>query len=215
MKLDAATLAAMISSRICHDLVSPVAALSAGLDVLDENAGADMREQALSLIRNSTGQLTVKLEFLRATLGSATIGNGDADMGELKAIAEKFFAVHKPDLIWNAPVARAPRAAGRLVMNLLLVALDSLPRGGQVEVSGGVGEERAEYTISARGPRALLKPGVRAALAGEMPEDGFDGRSIQPYLAFLVAAGAKAELAARESEERIDLIVRVSANVPA
>jgi len=52
---------------------------------------------------------------------------------------------------------------------------------------------------------------VRAGLAGELPEGGFDGRSVQPYLAFITAAGARAELAARESEERVELIVRIAA----
>lgn len=215
MQVDASTLAAMISSRICHDLVSPVAALNAGLDVLAEGGGADMREQAMSLIRNSADQLTVKLEFLRATLGAGTTGEGDYDLGELKNLSMKFFAVHKPELVWSLTTARAPRAAARILMNLLLVGLDCLPRGGTLHVSGGQVDERVEFVVSASGPRALLKPGVRAGLAGQTPEGGFDGRSIQPYLAFLTASGAKAELAARESEDKVELIVRMFAPVPA
>jgi histidine phosphotransferase ChpT len=215
MQIDAAQLAAMIASRVCHDLVSPVAALNAGLEILDEGGNADMREQSMALIRTSTEQLMVKLEFLRAALGSATTGEGDFDLGEVRNLSAKFFSSQKPELVWSLAPARTPRAAARLLMNLLLVAADCLPRGGTVEVTGGQTGEQVEYVVSARGPRALMKPGVRAGLAGQTPEEGFDGRSIQPYLAFLTAAGAKAELAARESEERVDLIVRMTAPVAA
>ena len=66
MLIDASTLVALVSSRICHDLVSPVAALTTAMDILDDDHGADMREQAMELIRNSAAQAGVKLEFMRA-----------------------------------------------------------------------------------------------------------------------------------------------------
>jgi histidine phosphotransferase ChpT len=93
-------------------------------------------------------------------------------------------------------------------MNLLLVGLDCLPRGGELEVNGQYEDDKLTLSIVATGKRAEIKPAVRAALAGELPEGGFDGRSIQPYLAFLCASNARAQLAARESEERVEIIVR-------
>jgi histidine phosphotransferase ChpT len=96
-------------------------------------------------------------------------------------------------------------------MNLILVGLDCLPRGGKLEVTGGQEGDKLTLNVIATGTRATLKPAVRAGLAGEMPEGGFDGRSVQPYLAFITASGARAELAARESEERVELIVRIAA----
>jgi hypothetical protein len=92
MLIDTSTLVALVSSRICHDLVSPVAALTTALDILDDDHGADMREQAMDLIRNSAAQAGVKLEFMRATFGAGTIGVGQADLGELQKLSERFFA---------------------------------------------------------------------------------------------------------------------------
>lgn len=209
MIIDTATLVALVSSRICHDLVSPVAALTTALDILDDDHGADMREQAMELIRNSAVQAGVKLEFMRATFGAGTIGVGDSDLGELRKLSERFFATQKPELKWSLDVAMVPRAAARLLMNLLLVGLDCLPRGGLLEVSGSQDGDKLNLSVCASGTRASMKPAVRAGLAGEMPEGGFDGRSIQPYLAFLAASGSRAELAARESEERVEIIVRM------
>ena len=209
MLIDTTTLVALVSSRICHDLVSPIAALTTALDILDDDHGADMREQAMDLIRTSASQAAVKLEFMRATFGAGTIGAGDTDLGDIKKLAERFFATQKPNLTWNLQLTAVPRPAARLLMNLLLVGLDCLPRGGNLEVSGEQIDNRLTLSVCATGTRAILKPDVRAGLAGELPEGGFDGRSIQPYLAFLTASGCRAELAAREREERVEIIVRL------
>jgi histidine phosphotransferase ChpT len=209
MIIDTATLVALVASRICHDLVSPVAALTTAMDILDDDHGADMREQAMELIRSSAGQAGVKLEFMRATFGAGTIGAGESDLGELKSLSERFFATQKPELRWTLELTRVPRSAARLLMNLLLVGLDCLPRGGLLEVSGNHEGGKLNLSVCASGTRAAMKPAVRAGLAGEMPEGGFDGRSIQPYLAYLAASGSRAELAARESDERVEIIVRL------
>jgi histidine phosphotransferase ChpT len=209
MPIDNATLVALVSSRICHDLISPIGALTTALDILDDDHGADMREQAMELIRTSAWQAGVKLEFMRATFGAGTIGVGSSELGEVRKLSERFFATQKSELVWSLALTQVPRAAARLLMNLLLVGLDCLPRGGVVEVTGSQEGDRLNLSVCATGTRANIKPAVRASLAGETPEGGFDGRSIQPYLAFLAASGSRAELAARESDERVEIIVRM------
>ena len=211
MLIDPATLVALVSSRICHDLVSPVAALTTALDILDDDHGADMREQAMDLIRNSAAQAGVKLEFMRATFGAGTIGTGEADLGELAKLSERFFATQKPELRWLLQIDSLPRAAARLLMNLLLLGLDCLPRGGVLDVNVSQSGVTLTLSVSATGTRAAMKPAVRAGLAGEIPEGGFDGRSIQPYLAYLAASSSRAQLSARESEDRVEIIVRIAA----
>eukprot|EP01032_Pedospumella_encystans_P003240 gene3240-3819_t len=111
MLMDASTLVALISSRICHDLVSPISALTTALDILDDDHGADMREQAMDLIRTSANQAAVKLEFMRATFGAGTTGAGTADLGELRELSRRFVESQKPELIWTLPIQTAPRAA--------------------------------------------------------------------------------------------------------
>jgi histidine phosphotransferase ChpT len=210
MLIDTTTLVALVSSKICHDLVSPVAALTTALDILDDDHGVDMREQAMELLRTSASQAAVKLEFMRTTFGAGTVGAGDFELGEVRDLAMRFFETQKPDLKWNLTLQTVPRPAARLLMNLLLVGLDCLPRGGVLEVNGSKSADRLELAIVATGTRAGLKPSVRAGLSGEMPEGGFDGRTIQPYIAYLTASGSRAELAARESDERVEIIVRMA-----
>jgi histidine phosphotransferase ChpT len=147
---------------------------------------------------------------MRATFGAGTIGVGTTDLGDLKDLATRFVQSQKPDFVWKLAIQTVPRSAARILMNLILVALDCLPRGGVIEVNGHQDADKLTLSVAASGTRATLKPSVRAGLAGELPEGGFDGRSVQPYLAFLTASAARAQLAARESDERIELIVRLT-----
>jgi histidine phosphotransferase ChpT len=211
MPLDQNTLVALIASRICHDLVSPMAAVTTALDVMDTETSADMREHAMQVVRSSASDSRAKLEFLRAAFGSATAGTGTADLGELKRIAEAYVGTAKPELVWSTTEVFVPRIAARLLLNLIIVGVDSLPRGGQIVVTSLREGGRIEFQVACTGKRASLKDAVREALQGLTPEGGFDGRTIQPYMTFLSATAARAELAARDAEESVTLIARVPA----
>lgn len=211
MSLDPNALVALVASRICHDLVSPMAGVTTALDVLDDGANAETRDYAMQVVRTSAADSRAKLEFLRAALGSATAGEGIADLTELRRICEAYVATGKPELVWSTTEAFVPRVAARLLLNLIMVAMDSLPRGGRIEVTGSRSAGLLELAIACTGTRAGLKPTVRDALQGRTPEGGFDGRTVQPYVAFLAATSARAELAAREAPESVTLIARVPA----
>ena len=64
-------LAALISSRICHDVISPVGAIANGLEMLAEEQDEAMREQTMALIRRSASQASAKLQFARLAFGAA------------------------------------------------------------------------------------------------------------------------------------------------
>ena len=83
-------LAALISSKICHDVIGPVGAIYNGLEVLDEDNDADSRDFALSVIRQSTEQASAKLQFARFAFGAAGTAGAVVDLGEAKGIAENF-----------------------------------------------------------------------------------------------------------------------------
>ena len=70
MKLTASDLAALLCARICHDLVSPIGALGAALEVFDDDDNLDMRDDAIDLIRLSARQASAKLQFLRLAFGA-------------------------------------------------------------------------------------------------------------------------------------------------
>jgi|APTNR8051073442_1049403.scaffolds.fasta_scaffold03637_4 histidine phosphotransferase ChpT len=209
MAIDNDMIIALVASRVCHDLASPLQALTTALDVLEGDNGPEMHKSAVDLIRESTMQASAKVDFMRSTFGSLTAGAGDANLTDLRNIATKYIATLKPILDWQSAREMVSRPLARIVMNFIMIAIDSLPRGGEIIVTDTQHGDLLEFNIKAQGPRVMLKPAMRLGLQGLSPEEGYDGRSIQPYLAYLAASKHKIELAAREDEQSITLIARM------
>lgn len=200
----ASELAALLCARLCHDLVSPVAALGAALSVLDDENAADMREQALDLIRTGANQAHAKLEFVRLAFGAGGSRPGTIDMGEMHKLASAMFAGAKAELVWKTKDGGLSKPAARVLLNLIWMAFDNVPRGGSVTVEANGDDRSARLRVVAAGPRARIDPAYIEALAGRAGEDGYDGRSIQPYYTGLVARENGGRVEARVEEERIE-----------
>lgn len=202
-------LTALVASRICHDMVEPMSAIIQGLEMI-KGADGKTDPDALSLLDHGVGKAWAKLEFFRFALAGA-VAEGDSELEEGRAVAFKLYGVLKAELIWNAPPVAMPRPAVRVVVNLLLIANECLPRGGTVEVTAEKWGEGGEVRIIATGPRAKLREATAIALKGEAPDDGLSGHTIHPALTGLLARQGGVELMARESPECVELIARSAA----
>lgn len=205
--MEGSHLAALVASRVCHDLVEPMSAIIQGMEMLKHAEANGRNADALALVEHGVTKAWAKLEFFRFAFAGAHV-QGDGELEEARATAERLYASLKPAFEWGAPRVAMPRAAVRVVMNLLMIANECLPRGGVVRLEAGPGDEGTEIRIVAEGPRVRLKPETAAGLRGEAPEEGFQGHTIQPVLTGLLARQAGVELAARESPERVELIAR-------
>lgn len=204
--IEGTQLAALTAAKICHDLVEPMNAIIQGLDLL-KDGDASAKADALSLLEQGVAKAWAKLEFFRFAVGGA-LAEGEGELDEARQVAERLYGALRPDLVWNAPAVTLPKAATRVVTNLLLIANECLPRGGTVEVTASAS---GEVAIVATGPRAGLRPATAAALRGEAPADGYTGPVVMPLLTGILARQAGIELLARESEERVELAARASA----
>lgn len=200
-------LSALIASRICHDMVEPMSAIIQGLEMIKSADGKGLDPDAISLLDNGVGKAWAKLEFFRFAMAGA-MAEGDSTLEEGHAVATKLYGALKADLKWSAPEVQMPRPAVRVVVNLLLIANECLPRGGVVEVTAEKVGDVGEVRIIATGPRAKLREATGLALKGGSLEEGLSGHTIQPALTGLLARQGGVELLARESEERVELIAR-------
>jgi histidine phosphotransferase ChpT len=201
--IEAPHMAAMVASKLCHDMIEPMNGMIHGLELLKETELAQRHPEALSLLDQGVNKAWAKLDLFRFAIGGA-LSEGDATLDEARELAERLYQHLKPELRWRAPPAPMPRAAVRVIANLLLIAADCLPRGGVVEIAAGAGEVR----IAATGARALMKPATAAGLRGETPEGGFQGANIHPALTRLYAERAGVAIETRVDAERIELIAR-------
>jgi histidine phosphotransferase ChpT len=202
-------LTALVASRICHDMVEPMSAIIQGLEMI-KGADGKIDPDAISLLDHGVAKAWAKLEFFRFAMAGA-MAEGDSELEEGRAVAFKLFGVLKADLVWSAPAVRMPRPAVRVIVNLLLIANECLPRGGTVEVTAAKHGDGGEVMITAKGPRAKLREATAAALRGDEAEEALSGHTIQPTLTGLLARQGAVELIAREGEERVELIARSGA----
>jgi histidine phosphotransferase ChpT len=205
--IDNTKLTALVASRICHDMVEPMSAIIQGLEMI-KGADGKTDPDALSLLDHGVGKAWAKLEFFRFAMAGA-MAEGDSELEEGRAVAVKLYSVLKPELVWSAGAVAMPRPAVRVIVNLLLIANECLPRGGTVEVTATKTADGGEVVITATGARAKLREATGAALRGE--GDELTGHTIQPTLTGLLARQGGVTLSARESEEKVELIARSAA----
>lgn len=205
--IDNTKLTALVASRICHDMVEPMSAIIQGLEMIKDGDGKPDPD-ALSLLDHGVGKAWAKLEFFRFAMAGA-VAEGDSELEEGRAVAIKLYSVLKPELVWSVPSVAMPRPAVRVIVNLLLIANECLPRGGKVELTANKTADGGEVIVTATGPRAKLREPTAAALRGD--EGELSGHTIQPTLTGLLARQGGVELSARESEEKVELIARSAA----
>ncbi len=187
--IEALDLAALLCSRVCHDLISPIGAIVNGLEVLEEDNDAETQQFALELIKKSSRTASAKLQFCRIAFGAAGSAGAQIDLGDAESTARGFFEDDKTRLAWNLPRALLPKNRVKLLLNLLLIAGQAIPRGGQLTVEPVGAGETMGFKIRAAGVNARIPPAVPALLAVQ-PGEGVDAHRIQPFYAGLLAQAA-------------------------
>ena len=191
--LDALDLAALLCSRVCHDLISPAGAIVNGLEVLEEAKDDETRSFAMELIKKSARTASARLQFCRIAFGAAGSAGAQIDLGDAENVARGFIEDEKVKLAWNLPRALMPKNRVKLLLNMLLVATASIPRGGVVAIDGNGAEEDMALKIVARGLNARIPQAVPALLAGFPDRGVVDAHAIQPfYTGLLGRAGGLA-----------------------
>lgn len=202
--LDALDLAALLCSRVCHDVISPVGAIVNGLEVLEEEKDEAMKKNALDLIRKSASNASARLQFARLAYGAAGSAGAEIDLGDAEGVARALLGDDRLRLVWNLPRALWPKNRVKLLLNLLLIATATIPRGGTLKVDKA---EKSGFSLTAEGQNAKLAPAVAEMLAGKAA-DGLDAHVIQPYFAGLLARAAGLKIAVAVAAESVVLTAR-------
>ncbi|MFO7477421.1 MAG: histidine phosphotransferase family protein [Methyloceanibacter sp.] len=197
-------LAALVSSRICHDVINPVAAISNGLEMLDEEPDQAMRDAAMDLIRKSAAQASAKLQFARLAFGAAGSAGAEIDLRDAEKVACEFVGGSgKHRVVWEGPAVTLPKNKVKLLLNLVAIGAMALPRGGIVSVAIAGAPPAVNFVVRAKGDAARLNDQVKSLLSGGNGE-AVDAHSIQPYYARLVAAAAGMTLAAEARDGEVE-----------
>lgn len=199
-------LAAMVCSRVCHDVVNPVGAIINGLEVLDENSDQSLRDVALDLIRKSASQASAKLQFARLAFGAASAAGATIDLREAETVTKGIIDSNKVTIAWEAYFGAPKKDVVKLLLNLVTIGLGAIPRGGNLSVTVVEGESDPTITIRAEGRNAKLSEDVQAFLGSDgHPE--VTAHNIQPFYTKLVAEAAGMAISVATPEEATVVIV--------
>ena len=179
--------AALLCSRLCHDLVSPVGAINNGLEILADEKDPSMRDAVIDLVEKSTRQTANKLQFFRLAFGAAGGFSAQLDVRECEKAVRAMLDGSRVTLAWDVPAASVSKAEVKVLLNLALVVSESMIRGGVMTVS--MAEEGGESVITVRGEaeRVIMQAPVKAALEGALADDELEPRAAPAHLAHLVA----------------------------
>jgi histidine phosphotransferase ChpT len=183
---DALELAALLCSRVCHDLISPVGAIVNGLEVLDDNPKPEDRDFALDLIRKSAKTASARLQFCRLAFGAAGSSGAQIDLGDAQSMSRGHIEDGKTTIAWNLPRLLLPKNRVKLLLNMMVIAQQTIPRGGTLTVDP-IGEgETMSFRVTATGLNARLPQNIADLLAAA-PASGVDAHAVQPHYTRLLA----------------------------
>lgn len=190
ISLDSLDLAALLCSRVCHDVISPVGAIVNGLEVLEDDNDTSMREFALELIGKSARQASARLQFARLAFGAAGSAGASIDLGDAEQVARGLFLDDKISFVWSAPRLLFPKNRVKLALNLIMIAATAIPRGGAISVNVSGDADACEFVIVSKGVNARIPAHSEALLAGDSETGTVDAHGIQVYYAGMVARAA-------------------------
>jgi histidine phosphotransferase ChpT len=202
--IGALDLAALLCSRVCHDLISPVGAIINGLEVLEEDKDAETKAFALELIKKSAHQASAKLQFCRLAFGAAGSADAQIELGDAEKAARGLIEDGKTTIAWNLPRELVAKNRAKLVLNMLMVAVAAIPRGGTLAVDpAGAG-----FRVAASGLNARLASVAADLLGGGGPAQTVDAHAIQPIYTGILAQDCGLTLSAAAEGEAVVVTAR-------
>jgi histidine phosphotransferase ChpT len=208
-RLEDTTLAALISSKILHDLAGQIGAINNGLELLEEENDEDTRYYALELIQNSAKAAWAQLDYNRLAFGASSSLGAVVPLGHVEQVARRYIENNKRRVHWQANLQDIDKENARLLLAVLSVALTSLPAGGDFYVgiqgcnTGGKGPARFKLGVICRGRSARIQEGVAEVFAGKETKVT-DTKLVVAYYASRLAVQAHYKISAvKEGDDAV------------
>ncbi|MBB4084802.1 histidine phosphotransferase family protein [Sphingomonas carotinifaciens] len=199
--------ASLLCSRLCHDLLSPVGALNNGLELLADETDPAMRARCMDLLAESARASANKLKFFRLAFGAAG-GFGDmVDMREARAAIEGLLADNRRTTLgWVVEEPQLPKPAVKILLNLALIGVEALVRGGRIDVGAEVHDTAIEIVVKIEGARIVLDPDLRRTLMQGEGSGEVTSRGAAAFLVHTLATEASGQVLVSEPAEGVMIL---------
>ncbi|WP_227271548.1 histidine phosphotransferase family protein [Roseobacter weihaiensis] len=189
-------LGALIGSRICHDLISPIGAINNGLELLDMSGGAPGPE--MDLIQESVGNASARIRYFRVAFGAA----GEQMMGraEIISILKDVMQGARLDVAWG-PMDAQPRSSVRMAFLALLCVETAMPYGGRIEISQSDGH----WLLHGQADKLNIDQSLWDILATKEAPSDLRPAQVQFALLPLIAGDARRRVITEITESEVKL----------
>jgi histidine phosphotransferase ChpT len=182
-------LAALISSKICHDLIGPVGNINNGLEILDEEDDAQSRDYALDVIRNVTETASARLQFARFAFGATDSAGTRIDLATAESLSRGLIGNGKHKLVWRGLKGQIAKDKAKLLLNLLAMAPAAVPRGGEIEVAIAGSLANPNFVVRCHGASARPPQYLGEFIYGPAPP--INALTIQAYYTLRLATSSR------------------------
>jgi histidine phosphotransferase ChpT len=188
-------------SKLCHDVISPIGAVNNGLELLEEEEDAALKEEAAALAQRSAKRASVLLQVYRSAFGNA--GNQQSfGPREAVALAQEYLQSGKAQLsTGELPDSNSvPAGYGKVTLNLIILGADALPRGGTINLqvrSPQLGTGAIE--LDCAGQQIAWSEEFGRAINHTLQAEDLTAHNILPYVAATFAQRVGMTLSVRQS----------------
>ena len=202
-------LAEHISSRLCHDLITPIEAINTGLELFQENPADHLKEsdEILNLILHSAQTASARLSYFRVAFGS---GINSVSLGEARKLMENYFLRSKLEIHWEEPFLADLSLGGwgRLLLNSILWLSECAPKGGTIYISP-LNEKDLTLSMVLKTDSIIIHQGTLEALEGKTSIEDLTPRTVGCYLIHSITQEKKGTLSVRKSESPSELRLEI------
>lgn len=199
-------LASLLSSRLCHDLVGPVGAVSNGIELIGEGVDEETRQEADALIASSISQLVRRLAFYRMAFGQTGGQNQQIDVREAERVSREFYLGSRISFNWSGDAGGFEKSALRLALCLIVVAGEALAKGGTLLAEFSEEKGGRRFRVAASGERVILQEDMDGVLKGDVDGSQITARAAPALLAHAIAEECGAALSVDAlSEEKFEV----------
>ena len=204
-------LAALMCSKLCHDVISPVGAVTNGFEVLEDETDEQMRDMALGIMRTNADKASTRLQFLRLAFGAMGATGDRFPLEDAKRLTLSLYEGEKAQIDWRIGPDSLPKDQVKLLVNLVQVAVSAIPRGGSVSVDmdrGGDtdGGDSVTFRLTATGSHATVPQAAETIFDGALPASALDARSIQSYYAHRLARSLGMRIRVNGGDGAVDMV---------
>ncbi len=202
-------LAELLTSRLCHDLVTPIGAINTGLELFEETPSDHLTEseEILNLIQHSAQTASARVSFFRIAFGCS---GGRVSLGEARQLIENYFLRSKIEFDWKGPFQKdlTLEGWGRLLLNTVLWVSECAPRGGTMHISPPK-EDNLLLSLCLKADSIVLHQGTVETLEGHIAVEDLTPRTVPCYLIHFLVKENKKKMTFRQSSSPSEIFLEI------